>query len=74
MPYDVSSGGNLTIGKENGQELPATQMGKPRSLTDLNWNPGHILYHVWTNGLGRTERVKQEAACPIVSLSLRLFS
>lgn len=74
MLYDISSGGNLTTGRENGQELPATQRRKPRSLTDLNWNPGHIIYHVWTNGLGRTERVKQEAACPVVSLSLRLFS
>lgn len=74
MPYNISCGGNLTTGRENGQELPATQRRKPRSLTDLNWNPSHIIYHAWTSGLGRMERVKQEMACPIVSLSLRLFT
>lgn len=36
MPYDISRGGNLTTGRENGQELLATQRGKLHSLTDLN--------------------------------------
>lgn len=36
MPYDISHGGNLTTGRENGQELLATQRGKLHSLTDLN--------------------------------------
>lgn len=70
MPYDISSGGNLTTGRENGQELLATQRGKRYGLTDLNWNPSHIIYH----GLDRTERARQEVACPIVLLNLQLFT